>query len=182
MDFFTSDPHFGHKNIMRPDYCNRPWTTVEEMDEALIQRWNEVVGPDDHVFVLGDVSFHKPARTKEIIARLNGTKYLVKGNHDRGEEAMKAMGFEWVSPHVLYTVQGLFQLIHNPDDATVTSGHVLCGHVHNFWRTKQIGDVRYTNVGVDVWDYRPVTLGQLLQAPNMLEPEGGNRHVGDAYL
>lgn len=50
--WFTSDTHFGHKNILR--FCKRPWNTVEEMDEGLIQNWNKVVGKDDIVFHLGD--------------------------------------------------------------------------------------------------------------------------------
>ena len=53
--FFTSDTHFDHKNILR--FCNRPWETVEEMNQGLIDNWNSVVGPDDIVFHLGDVSF-----------------------------------------------------------------------------------------------------------------------------
>ena len=53
--FFTSDTHFDHKNIIR--YCNRPFSSIEEMNNFLIKRWNATVGPDDTVFHLGDVTF-----------------------------------------------------------------------------------------------------------------------------
>lgn len=77
--WFTSDTHFGHHGIL----FMRPWATVDAMDQALIDLWNSVVGVRDHVFHLGDFSFHKPDRTLEILGCLNGIKYLVRGNHDR---------------------------------------------------------------------------------------------------
>lgn len=79
--FFTSDLHFGHKNIIRFD--NRPFSTVEEMDEALIRNWNAKVSDEDTVYVLGDISWYNDAKTSEIINSLHGHKILIKGNHDR---------------------------------------------------------------------------------------------------
>lgn len=78
--FFTSDLHFGHKNIIK--FCNRPWDTTEEMDEALITNWNSVVGDNDIVFDLGDFAFATNRRWKDILERLNGKHYLILGNHD----------------------------------------------------------------------------------------------------
>ena len=57
MNFYIADMHFGHKNIIR--YDNRPFGSVEEMDKALIQLWNETVGSDDIVYILGDFSWYK---------------------------------------------------------------------------------------------------------------------------
>lgn len=68
--WFTSDLHFGHKNIIR--FCDRPWNSVEEMDEALINNWNSVVGDDDIVFDLGDFAFASNGRWKELLQRLKG--------------------------------------------------------------------------------------------------------------
>lgn len=79
--FFCSDTHFGHRNVIK--YCNRPWETVAEMDEAIIEQWNSQVKPGDTVYHLGDVGIGKGmSLKKDIIQRLNGNKNLVLGNHD----------------------------------------------------------------------------------------------------
>lgn len=79
--FFTSDHHFGHQNII--SYCARPWDSVEEMTEGLVEAWNETVHPDDLVYYLGDFAMGRIDDTLPIVGRLNGTKLLVPGNHDR---------------------------------------------------------------------------------------------------
>ena len=76
--FFTADTHFGHTNILK--YCNRPFKSVDEMDEALIRNWNVKVKPEDIVYHLGDFSFG-PA--KKYADRLNGTINFIRGNHDK---------------------------------------------------------------------------------------------------
>lgn len=78
---FTSDVHFYHANIIK--YSNRPFVSVEEMNEALINNWNAVVAPNDIVWQLGDFSFAKIDKTEAILHRLNGQKYAVLGNHDQ---------------------------------------------------------------------------------------------------
>lgn len=79
--FFTSDLHLGHKNIL--EYDHRPFATIEEHDEALISNWNEIVHPQDKVYLLGDVAwyYHKE-KIAEALGRLQGKIYLVRGNHD----------------------------------------------------------------------------------------------------
>lgn len=77
--FFISDPHFGHRNILTFD--NRPFRTIEEHDEALINNWNSVVGEDDEIWILGDFSWYGSTKTIEIFSRLNGKKNLCIGNH-----------------------------------------------------------------------------------------------------
>lgn len=81
MIWFTSDTHFGHANIIR--LSNRPFGSVEEMNEEIVRRWNEVVSPDDSVIHLGDVALGSIAESLPIVSRLNGAKMLVVGNHDR---------------------------------------------------------------------------------------------------
>ena len=82
--FLTSDTHFGHKNIcVFENYDGspvRPWDNVEEMDEEMVKRWNETVGPKDKVYHLGDVVINR--KSLSIMERLNGDKVLIKGNHD----------------------------------------------------------------------------------------------------
>lgn len=79
--FYTSDTHFGHERIL--ELCERPFSDVTRMNEALIERWNNVVQPEDTVYHLGDVALGKIAESLPLISRLNGYKILVLGNHDR---------------------------------------------------------------------------------------------------
>ena len=82
--FLTADTHFGHAGVCRFSRDDgtplRPWDDPSEMDEALIERWNSVVGPGDKVYHLGDVAI--PKRGLKCLERLNGTKVLIRGNHD----------------------------------------------------------------------------------------------------
>lgn len=78
--FFTADHHFGHANIIK--FSERPFESLEQMNEELIKRWNERVGVNDTVCHLGDLSLGKPDFTKEILDRLNGNIHLIKGNHE----------------------------------------------------------------------------------------------------
>lgn len=93
-EFFTSDLHFGHQNILyrqaeekvgySPEFrWNLGWRTVEEMNERLIEMWNSQVSPGDKVWILGDLCMGKMDVTLPYISRLNGEKILLPGNHDR---------------------------------------------------------------------------------------------------
>ncbi|MCC8114614.1 MAG: metallophosphatase [Bacteroidales bacterium] len=79
MVFLTSDTHAGHVNVI--NFCKRPFATVAEMNQAMIDRWNSVVCPDDDVYHLGDFAFG-PAVVREFAAALNGRIHLCLGNHD----------------------------------------------------------------------------------------------------
>lgn len=81
-NFFVADTHFGHSKIL--EFCpySRLCSTIEEHDERIIDNWNAEVKPNDTVYILGDVSWHGPEKTKEILRRLNGHKNLILGNHD----------------------------------------------------------------------------------------------------
>lgn len=92
--FFTSDTHWYHKNIIK--FCDRPAASVDEMNQLLIDCWNERIKPDDTVYHLGDFAFCNKTKRREVIAQLNGNKYLVRGNHDpdRSDWWVEA-GFMW---------------------------------------------------------------------------------------
>lgn len=93
--FFTSDPHYGHKNVI--SLCQRPFTSLDEMHEELIRRYNSVVGPADTCIWVGDCFFMTVNKARSIMDRLNGTKILVRGNHDQSPRRMLNMGFSQVS-------------------------------------------------------------------------------------
>jgi calcineurin-like phosphoesterase family protein len=80
--FITSDPHYFHQNILKYQADTRPYGSVVEMNEVLIERHNATVSPHDHVWFVGDFSFGKLQETRNVLRRLNGIKHLVLGNHD----------------------------------------------------------------------------------------------------
>lgn len=79
MIYFTADTHFGHYNAIR--FCDRPFASAEEMDEAMIQNWNDRVTGNDTVYILGDM-FFRSTNAEGILKRLKGKKRLIVGNHD----------------------------------------------------------------------------------------------------
>ena len=162
MDFFTSDLHYNHKNIIR--YCQRPFADVEEMNTALVANWNETVRAVDHVYLLGDIAFGDRDTMKDLRRRLNGRITVVRGNHDRGPDAIKAAGFELCVTELCTVVEGTaLYLRHIPDLSASWAPYAdfhLCGHVHEKW--KRLGNV--INVGVDQWGFRPRRLEEVLAA------------------
>jgi calcineurin-like phosphoesterase family protein len=105
--FFTSDTHFGHKNIIK--YSNRPFADVSHMNEALIENWNALVSPEDTVYHLGDVALGPWEDWDKVLTRLNGYKVLVVGNHERIFKGEKESRRERFVP--LY--EGWFDEIHH---------------------------------------------------------------------
>jgi len=148
--FFTSDNHFGHHNIIA--YCGRPFKNVDHMDRVMIENWNSIVKPEDTVFHLGDMAFHK--KVPQYIEQLNGNIIWVKGNHDKSKDVLiremiiKYGGREWT-------------LIHDP--AFTMANNVICGHVHEKWKIRLIKDRTIVNVGVDVWDFKPIQMTDILK-------------------
>ncbi len=169
--YFTSDTHFGHANILT--YCKRPFSSVEEMNEALIKKWNAVVGPGDTVYLLGDFSMG-PKENVFIRKRLNGKVILVKGNHDKKDALLKEAGFDEIHRRLEIELDGYkLYLAHipihldegvrwYPADLKVNPpeyyDYFLCGHVHEKWKRQG----KTINVGVDVSNFTPLTLAQLL--------------------
>lgn len=172
MRYFTSDTHFGHKNVI--PYCERPFKDVDEMTEGLIAGWNERVTPDDEVFVLGDFSFYGSTKTAAILARLNGTKHLIRGNHDdiKTEEKAIRLGFASMRDSRIIRLGDMsFVLSHYPyeGDSTEIDRYIerrpqdtglwlLHGHVHREWMVEG----RQINVGVDVRHYKPISEEEVL--------------------
>ena len=181
--FFTSDTHFGHQRII--ELCNRPFSSVEEMNEVMIERWNTVVKPDDVVIHLGDVALGKIAETLPLIGRLNGYKVLVPGNHDRVFSGEKPRIRERFTPEYLKVFQKIQKetvwvskddkpyalASHFPysGDSTGIDRHadkrpldnglpLIHGHVHDSWKHNG----RMFNVGVDVNNFFPVSEDEIV--------------------
>ncbi len=155
--FFTSDSHFGDHRVL--NLYPRPFASVAEMDAAMIANWNAVVGEDDEVWHLGD--FARTAKqAAELLPRLNGRKHLVLGNND--PSAVANLRWASVSPYAETEVDGVsLVLCHYPFRSWngMHRGAVnLHGHSHG--RLKPL--LRQFDVGVDVRDFRPVRLGELL--------------------
>lgn len=162
--FYTADTHFGHANIIH--YCARPFSTVEEMDERLIENWNAVVTPRDAVFHLGDFAFYREERRiREVLRRLNGSKVLIYGNHDRqimsNHEIQRLFS---KCAHYHEVKDGGIRLILSHYRFLVWNGsHHGTIHLHGHSHGTLPGDSQCQDVGVDCWNYFPVTLDQVRQ-------------------
>ncbi len=188
--WLTSDQHYYHRNII--DYCKRPFASVEEMNATLTRNHNAVVKPDDIVLIVGDLTLDD-RKVKSILDELNGTKYLVAGNHDTCHPANKRYRPRNLERYVDYGFKtapvlsmrftdydfGLGALLithmpvigdHGPEDrysehrpkvgdldAPSRIDWLIHGHVHEKWRKRG----KMINVGVDAWNYAPVSLEQL---------------------
>ena len=155
--FFIADTHFGDERIRK--YENRPFESVLEMDSALVDRWNSVVGFDDVVFVLGD--FGALGYESEILARLNGKKMLVKGNHDtKTNEEYRCYGFAEVYDHPMI-LDNFWILSH---DALYVNENMpyanLFGHVHNSPIFKDYSKQHFC-VCVERIDYTPISFDKI---------------------
>lgn len=125
--FFIGDTHFGESDIIR--YEDRPYKFPEEMDEDIISKCNNQIGPDDEVWFVGD--FGADGYEAEVLSNLNGTKYLIKGNHDtKANSEYRKMGFEEVyDKPILY--DNFFLLSHEPQYINTKMPYVnIFAHVH----------------------------------------------------
>lgn len=174
----TSDHHFGHNNII--EYCKRPFTSVAQMNAAMIDSWNNTVAPDDTVYYLGDFAM-QPRLVSEILPQLKGTKILIAGNHDRCHPQIGSAkrflqsyldaGFESIHTQIEIQIAGNQVLLHHFPYRTEiepkqeyygqrpvdNGGWLIQGHVHQLWKISG----RQTNVSVENWDFQPVSLAAI---------------------
>ena len=171
MKFYTSDLHLDHANMLKFEPESRPFLNVEEMNETIIQNWNAKVKPGDEVYILGDFCFDTDgSRTNQFLKRLNGRKYLIKGNHDhflKGKNFDKSL-FEWIKDYaVIKDNDNVVVLFHYPIAVWDRKHHGaihLYGHIHSnkddhHPMTYDLGNAY--NVGVDVQDMEPKTLEEI---------------------
>jgi len=173
---FTADLHFGHANIIR--FCNRPFSSIEEMNEGLIDNWNASVAPGQDIYCLGDFMFGNARDAGKYLDRLNGRKHLVWGNHD--SKKVQALP-QWASsqPYLEIAVNSrkivLFHYSLRVWSASRYGAIHLYGHSHG----NLPGAGNSTDVGVDCWNMRPVGLADIL-ARIADKPRGATTASGDA--
>jgi calcineurin-like phosphoesterase family protein len=159
--YFTSDTHFGHKNIIQT--CNRPFASVDEMDEAMVARWNQRVGPDDTVFHLGDFCFRNFLGADTYLRRLNGAIHLVQGNHDA--ETLKHHAGLFASVSLIREIEAgghRIVMCHYPMrewDGSWTGSWHLFGHVHGRLNHAPLGFS--LDVAADAHDFTPWSLDEI---------------------
>lgn len=169
MIYFTSDLHFSHKNIIRS--TQRPFENVEEMDAALIANWNKRIRVNDEVYILGDLTLHGPQKAIEVLQKLKGRKYLVRGNHDGyvDKQSFDSGLFEWVKDYYKLSYEKRqFVLFHYPiaewDQSHHGSVH-LHGHQHNKPEYNLINrekGIRRYDVGVEANAMTPVSIEEVI--------------------
>ena len=193
--FLVSDTHFGHAGVCRFTESDgvtkiRPWTDPDEMDEEMIKRWNDTVRPNDKVYHLGDVVINR--RALPTLARLNGDKVLIRGNHDifRDDE-YRTYFRELRAYHVL---NGMI-LSHIPlhEASLGRFGVNIHGHLHSSRVKKARGidartgatlysdenDIRYHCVCVEQTDFTPILLEDVYKR---IEAEGGSVVMKDKSI
>lgn len=178
MIYYIADMHLGHENVLTFD--NRPFTSMEEMTETVVRRWNERVTDDDTVYVLGDAFWKHETQSMAIFRRLNGHKHLICGNHDRIKGNLGRL-WESISHYAEVADGGRMVILSHYAIPFYNGQHrgavMLYGHVHNSkeynllekWKKelqKKKIPTQMINVGcmLPYMDYTPRTLEELLEA------------------
>lgn len=166
--FFTGDTHFGHANVIK--YANRPFASVEEMDEAMVANWNAVVGDHEDVYHLGDFAFYKKVeRVLAVLCRLRGRKHLIFGNHDKTHRRDERFLKLWETTRDFAEIKIADPTAHDGKSRRI----VLCHYAMLVWNKSHYGtwqlhghshgtlqdDPRALrlDVGVDCWGMAPVS-------------------------
>jgi calcineurin-like phosphoesterase family protein len=139
----------------------RPFRSVAEMNDTIIARWNETVGPEDEVWHLGDFALRTSAeQAGALLARLNGRKHLLTGNNDGPDTVTRP---EWASVEAYreMEVDGTRLVLCHYAFRTWNGMYKGAFNLHGHSHGQLAGMTRQVDVGVDVWDFRPVTLEQI---------------------
>lgn len=163
--WIISDTHFSHYNMVHK-FKTRPFETVEEMDETLIENWNKVVKPGDKVYHLGDVAFGDKTKHPHLLKRLNGRKRLVVGNHDSITHLApyfdKVMLWrQWPDLGLLFTHVPVHQSTLKESRHGNKFDHTI--NVHGHIHSNPSPDGPYRCVCVEQTDYSPVHIEELRQ-------------------
>jgi len=131
------------------------------MNEVLIKNWNNIVSSNDIVYHLGDFGFLNSEEYAEYLNKLNGHIVLFKGNHDEQNKVKTYLDKAMMS----FGGKEVFAQHHPPEEIPICD-FVICGHIHNNWKHKvykKHPNIPIINVGIDVWDYKPINVNTLLK-------------------
>ena len=162
--FLVAYLHLGHANIIK--YCNRPFSSVEEMNDALIRNWNNTIGKEDRVFFLGDFALGSKERVIEWGRMLQGRKVFIYGNHDHQKpKVYYDAGFEHVSRWPI-VIQNTYLLSHAPFSLPWNERYTgplinIHGHVHDKVHEAPTISKMSACVCVERWNYMPVELDMI---------------------
>ena len=167
--YLISDTHFNHKNII--DYCNRPFKTIEEMNNKIISNWNKVVKENDIVYHLGDFFLGSKDDLKNIVDKLNGTIYLVRGNHDRlTVKSYEDCGIIVLKNAPISIDKYKIILSHRPlPDTMIKDGYInIHGHIHqrkleDIYDSNLFDKKKHLNVSCDVLNFEPILLDNIIK-------------------
>lgn len=168
---FISDLHLGHENIIR--LCNRPFASVAEMNNFLIQAWNAKVKPEDDVYLLGDVAFKFQGNILvKLLQSLAGRKHLIVGNHDRKylkDEQFRNCFVEIEDIKSIYIGNTRIIMCHYPIcewEGYFRGAYHIFGHIHNTTSTNAYKimskEDRALNAGADIIGFTPATFEELV--------------------
>jgi len=162
--FFSADYHFGHTNILSLEH--RKFKSIDKMNQTIVQKHNEMVNEEDEIFIVGDVSLFGADHAtyiSKIINKMNGRKHLVLGNHDVIKPFKYIdIGFTSVHTSLELSLNSIVRtiLVHDPCNSCIDRSKLfICGHVHDLF----IFQKNCINVGVDVWNYYPVSEMTILE-------------------
>lgn len=161
--FFTADTHFNHVNIIK--YCNRPYKTVEDMNKSLIDNWNDVVGPNDIVYHLGDFCLGRIDEFDSYFNKLNGKIILIEGNHDRNASRHKDRFYEYHVGYIEVNVDGWPIVLSHYAMKVWNNSHNGSFHLYGHSHGTLPDDPLYCSmdVGVDCHNYKPIDINQIEQ-------------------
>ena len=161
MVYFIADLHLGHANIIK--YCDRPFKDVDEMNEVIIRNWNNTVGKDDKVFLLGDFALSNAENIKRWGRSLNGNKTLILGNHDNYSQSLYYdAGFKEVIKYPILWNNYMI-LSHKPQLMMDNSFYFnLFGHVHNDPSVKDVSKTGFC-VSAERIGYTPISFNEILK-------------------
>jgi calcineurin-like phosphoesterase family protein len=164
--WFSSDWHLFHTNIIK--LSNRPFNSIEEMNEEIVKNWNAKVGKNDICFFLGDLGFPRNAKTyhelESIVRSLNGKEiHFIRGNHDKDLKGATKALFSSFLDYMEVEIDGQFIVMSHYPMLTFNKSFygswMLHGHCHGNLPEDSLS--KRIDVGIDCWNYSPVSFEEL---------------------